>query len=215
MVSEKGEKLNALRGLDVGYYPVMEHFYTIQGEGFHSGQSAYFIRLAGCDVGCVWCDVKESWKADGKNLMPASDLADAAVNAGAKNVVITGGEPTEYDLTILTDTLRNRGLKVWLETSGAFPILGSFDWVCVSPKKFKNPLTENLMHADELKVIVYNSSDFLWAEQQARLVAPKTRLFLQPEYGKRDVMMPAIIDYVKFHPQWSISLQTHKYLNIP
>lgn len=193
----------------------MEHFYTVQGEGAYSGVSAYFIRLAGCDVGCVWCDVKDSWDADKHPRFSINDIVSWPVKAGAELVVITGGEPLMYDLFPLTLALREAGLKVNIETSGAYPLTGSFDWICLSPKKFKSPLPDVCTQAQELKIIVYNKSDFPWAEDYAARVSSHCRLYLQPEWGKSDKVLPQIIEYVKQHPQWRISLQTHKYMNIP
>lgn len=195
--------------------PVMEQFYTIQGEGKHTGQAAYFIRLGGCDVGCVWCDVKDSWDADAHPKIAISSLVDHAVESGAKNVVITGGEPAMYNLTELTHALHQAGLKTWIETSGAHPLTGEWDWVCFSPKKFKAPLPEFYPAANELKIVVFNKHDFKWAEEHAAKVSEDCELYLQPEWDKEQEMLPLIINYVKKHPQWKISLQTHKYMDIP
>lgn len=195
--------------------PVMEDFYTIQGEGENSGKAAYFIRLAGCDVGCHWCDVKESWNANDHSLYSLEELLRKVKDSKALNVVITGGEPCMYDLDPLCQLLKDNGLNVWLETSGAYPISGDFDWICVSPKKFKAPLPESLKRAHELKVVVFNPSDFSWAEKNAQEVTPGCNLFLQPEWEKEAKMLPWIIQYVKDHPQWKLSLQTHKYMKIP
>lgn len=195
--------------------PVMEQFYTIQGEGFNTGRAAYFIRLGGCDVGCVWCDVKESWDADAHPRHAIADLVASASEYPGRNVVITGGEPLMHDCLPLTKALQEAGFKTWIETSGAHPLSGNWDWICVSPKKFKAPLPEVLAHADELKIIVFNDSDFKWAEEHAALVPSTTRLYLQPEWSRAARMTPALIDYVKAHPRWQVSLQTHKYLDIP
>ncbi len=195
--------------------PVMEHFYTIQGEGINSGKAAYFIRLAGCDVGCVWCDVKESWSAEGYPLMKNEDICNLILQQGANMAVITGGEPLMYNLDELTALLHEKGITTCLETSGAYPLSGNWDWICVSPKKFKAPLPEVVNTADELKVVVYNKSDFDWAEKHAVSVNDKCNLLLQPEYSRFNEMIPAIIDYVKQHPKWRISLQTHKIINVP
>lgn len=208
-------KKNILTKIPDGYYPLMEKFYTIQGEGYHTGKPAFFIRLAGCDVGCVWCDVKDSWEASASNLIAVNDLLKDVAESKTPNVVITGGEPAAYNLTTLTNALSAKGYKVWLETSGAYPLYGNFDWICVSPKKFKPPMDSVLQKASELKVVVFNESDFEWAEENASKVSDTAKLFLQPEYSRLDRVMPGIIDYVKRNPQWSISLQTHKYLNIP
>jgi 7-carboxy-7-deazaguanine synthase len=195
--------------------PVMEQFYTIQGEGFNTGRAAYFIRLGGCDVGCVWCDVKESWDADAHPRQAIPDLVAAASEYPGRNVVITGGEPLMHNCGPLTKALQTAGFQTWIETSGAHPLSGNWDWICVSPKKFKAPLPEVLAHADELKIIVFNASDFAWAEEHAALVPATTRLYLQPEWSRAARMTPALIDYVKAHPRWQVSLQTHKYLDIP
>lgn len=193
----------------------MEEFYTIQGEGYHSGKAAYFIRLGGCDVGCHWCDVKESWDAEVHPLTPADEIVKNAASYPGKAVVITGGEPLMYNLDYLTTELQRRGIKTFIETSGAYPLSGTWDWICLSPKKFKAPLPSIAPHAGELKVIVFNKSDFAWAEKHADMVAPGCKLYLQPEWSKATEMLPLIIDYVKENPKWEISLQTHKYLNIP
>jgi organic radical activating enzyme len=195
--------------------PLMEDFYTIQGEGFYQGHAAYFIRLGGCDVGCVWCDVKESWDASAHPKILISTMAQHAKASGARIVVVTGGEPAMYDLSNLTEALRSEGLRTNIETSGAYPITGQWDWVCFSPKKFKTPEPSVYDVADELKIIVYNKSDFNWAEEFARKIKPDCKLFLQPEWSKEKEMLPLIIDYVKKHPNWRISLQVHKYMNIP
>ncbi len=196
-------------------YPVMEAFYTLQGEGAHTGKAAYFIRLGGCDVGCVWCDVKDSWDA---NKHP--QLSVEAIEAGAKAfpgrmVVITGGEPLMHNLNALTSALHEAGFTINIETSGAHPLSGSLDWICLSPKKFKAPLPEVLPVAHELKVVIFNKTDFAWAEQFAAQVAPHCKLFLQPEWDKREQMTPLIIAYIHKHPQWTLSLQTHKYIGVP
>ncbi|WP_394348934.1 7-carboxy-7-deazaguanine synthase QueE [Hymenobacter setariae] len=195
--------------------PVMEQFYTIQGEGFNTGRAAYFIRLGGCDVGCVWCDVKESWDADAHPRYAIADLVASASEHPGRNVVVTGGEPLMHDCLPLTKALQEAGFKTWIETSGAHPLSGNWDWICVSPKKFKAPLPEVLAHADELKIIVFNDSDFKWAEEHAALVPSTTRLYLQPEWSRAARMTPALIEYVKANPRWQVSLQTHKYLDIP
>lgn len=193
----------------------MEQFYTIQGEGYNAGRAAYFLRLGGCDVGCVWCDVKESWDAGQHPRVSVAEMVAAATAHPGRNVVITGGEPLMYDLTALTGALHQAGCQTWLETSGAYPLSGNWDWVCVSPKKFKAPLPEVVAQAHELKVVVFNKTDFAWAEQHAAMAGPHTRLYLQPEWSKAATMTPLLIDYVKQNPRWQISLQTHKYLDIP
>lgn len=195
--------------------PLMEDFYTIQGEGYHTGKAAYFIRLGGCDVGCHWCDVKESWDASLHPLTPIGEIVANAASHQAKAVVITGGEPLIYNLEKLCALLHTNGIKIFLETSGSWPMSGVFDWVCVSPKKFKKPLPQMLEKADELKVIVFNASDFQWAEQHAAHVKQGCKLFLQPEWSRSQQLMPEIVAYVKAHPAWMVSLQTHKYMHIP
>ena len=195
--------------------PLMEEFYTIQGEGYHSGKAAYFIRLGGCDVGCHWCDVKESWDAETHPLTSADEIIENASVHPGKAVVITGGEPLIYNLDYLTRGLQSRCIKTFIETSGAYPLSGQWDWICLSPKKFKGPKTEVSQAAGELKVIVFNKSDFAWAEEHAKLVSADCKLYLQPEWSKSAITTPLIIEYVKQNPKWEISLQTHKYLNIP
>jgi organic radical activating enzyme len=193
----------------------MESFYTIQGEGFHQGTAAYFIRLGGCEVGCVWCDVKESWDASKHPLVAVEEMAQMAKQSGTEMVVVTGGEPAMYDLAALTSELHQAGLKTNIETSGVYVLSGEWDWVCFSPKKFKAPHPSVYADADELKIVVYNKSDFQWAEEHASRVGPGCELFLQPEWSKEKEMLPMIIDYVKANPRWKISLQIHKYMNIP
>ena len=194
--------------------PLMEEFYTIQGEGYHTGKAAYFIRVGGCDVGCHWCDVKESWNAD---LHPPT-LANTIVEHAKKysdTVVITGGEPLMWSMDYLTKMLRKNGLKTHIETSGAYSFSGIWDWFCLSPKKTKLPLEEVYKEADELKMIIFNKSDFEFAEDQAAKVGKNCELFLQPEWSRKEKMTELIVDYVMKNPKWKISLQTHKYLNIP
>jgi len=195
--------------------PVMEAYATLQGEGFHQGKAAYFIRLAGCDVGCHWCDVKESWYAEESQVKPIADIVAEAVRQQTRMAVITGGEPLMYDLDVLTTALKQAGFRTHLETSGAYPLSGYWDWICLSPKKFKTPLPGIFRHADELKVIVYNKSDFTWAEENAAKFSETCKLYLQPEWSVSDKMLPLIVDYIKQHPQWQLSLQVHKYLGIP
>lgn len=194
--------------------PLMEEFYTIQGEGYHKGTAAYFIRVGGCDVGCHWCDVKESWNP---NIHPPTSIDKITENAAnyAKTIVVTGGEPLTWDMGPLTKLLKGKGLDTHIETSGAYPMSGQWDWVCLSPKKMKLPTLEVYKAANELKVIVYNKDDFRFAEEQAAKVSKDCKLYLQPEWSKRDKMIPQIVDYVMAHPKWVVSLQTHKYLNIP
>ena len=195
--------------------PVMEDFYTLQGEGFHQGKAAYFIRLAGCDVGCVWCDVKDSWDAEKHPKLKIENLISRVKKTPAEIVVITGGEPLMHDLTELTKELQVAGLKTHIETSGAHSLSGSWDWICLSPKKFKAPLPGIVPLANELKIVVFNKSDFDWAEKYASLVSPLCKLFLQPEWDKAAEITPLIIEYIKAHPQWVLSLQIHKYINVP
>ena len=194
--------------------PLMEAFYTLQGEGYHKGGAAYFIRIGGCDVGCHWCDVKESWNAELHPPTPINTIVDGAIKY-SDTVVVTGGEPLMWPMDPLTEALHNKGIQVHIETSGAYPLTGVWDWFCLSPKKNKLPLKEAYDRADEVKVIVYNNDDFKFAEEQAEKVSPTCKLFLQPEWSRRDKMMPLMVDYVLQHPKWKVSLQTHKYLNIP
>jgi 7-carboxy-7-deazaguanine synthase len=204
------------RGELTGYtLPVMEHFYTLQGEGFHQGKAAYFIRLGGCDVGCVWCDVKESWDASQHPQTDIVTLTNIVKQAKAKIVVITGGEPLLHDLLPLTRQLHEAGLHTHIETSGSSPLSGELDWITLSPKKFKAPLPEVIQQAHELKVVIYHKSDFQWAEKFAAQVSPSCKLYLQPEWSKADQMTPLIVDYIKAHPQWQLSLQIHKYIQVP
>jgi len=194
--------------------PLMEDFYTIQGEGFHTGKAAYFIRIGGCDVGCHWCDVKESWNA---KLHPPTKTDVIVENAKkyANTVVITGGEPLMWNLDYITNSLHKSNVKTHIETSGAYKLSGKWNWICLSPKKTKLPLNDIYTVANELKIIIYNKNDFKFAEEQASKVSKNCELFLQPEWSNREKMTPLIVDYVMKNPNWKISLQTHKYLNIP
>lgn len=195
--------------------PLMEEFYTIQGEGYNTGKAAYFIRLGGCDVGCHWCDVKESWDASVHPLTAADKIVEHACQHPAKTVVVTGGEPLIYNMDYLTKELKAKGIQTFIETSGAYPLSGEWDWICLSPKKFKAPRPDITSFADELKVIVFNKSDFKWAEDYAKTVSASCKLYLQPEWSKAKEITPLIIDYVKENPQWEVSLQSHKFMNIP
>ncbi len=194
--------------------PLMEEFYTIQGEGYHKGTAAYFIRVGGCDVGCHWCDVKESWNAETHPPTPIERIIDNA-SKYSNTIVITGGEPLTWDMGPLTSGLKNKKLQIHIETSGAYPLTGKWDWICLSPKKNKLPENKIYALANELKVIVYNKHDFIFAEEQAAQVSEDCILYLQPEWSVRDKMVPEIVDYVMKNPKWKVSLQTHKYLNIP
>ena len=195
--------------------PLVEDFYTIQGEGFHAGKPAYFIRLGGCDVGCRWCDAKYTWNP---KLYPPTDVRtviDRALACPAQAIVITGGEPLLYPLGVLTETLHGKGLQIFLETSGAHPLTGDFDWICLSPKKQQPPLAEIFPRAHELKVIVETPDDFVWAERNAERVGERCMLFLQPEWSRYGELIPAVVEYVKRNPRWNISVQTHKFMHIP
>ncbi len=194
--------------------PIMEHFYTLQGEGTHTGMASYFIRIGGCDVGCHWCDVKESWDPKKHPITPIDEVVQEALKF-SKTIVLTGGEPLIYNLDPLCKALNNENCKIHLETSGAYPLSGNFDWICLSPKKRSLPLEEVALKANELKVIVYNKSDFRFAEEQSSRVHKDCILYLQPEWSKREEMLPSIIDYILENPKWRLSLQTHKFLNIP
>jgi len=195
--------------------PVMEAFYTLQGEGFHQGRAAYFIRLGGCDVGCFWCDVKESWDASKHPQHTIPAIINEAKKYPGRLAVITGGEPLMHDLTELTTSLQTAGFETNIETSGSHPLSGKWDWICLSPKKFKAPLPEILPLANELKVVVYNRSDFKWAEEYAAKVSATCKLYLQPEWSKWQQITTVIIDYIKANPQWELSMQLHKYINVP
>ena len=193
--------------------PLMEAFYSLQGEGFYKGTAAYFIRLGGCDVGCHWCDVKESWAAEAHPLVPVDTIVTDAL-AHSKTMIITGGEPLMWNLDLLTEKLRAAGARTHIETSGAHPLSGTFDWICLSPIKIKRPVGDVLQKANELKMVIYNNNDFLFAEEMAAQVSPDCLLYLQPEWSKRNKVIPKIVDYVMAHPQWKASLQMHKYLDI-
>ena len=195
--------------------PVMEAFYTLQGEGFHQGRAAYFIRLGGCDVGCFWCDVKESWDAAAHPHLRLTDIVMEAKKYPGRLAVITGGEPLMHDLDELTELLHGEGFETNIETSGSSPLSGEWDWICLSPKKFKVPLPEIIPQAHELKVVIYNKSDFEWAETYAAQVGPSCKLYLQPEWTKAAEITPLLIDYIKINPRWELSLQIHKFINVP
>lgn len=205
------EKTNIQQGLAL---PLMEKFYTIQGEGRYTGHAAYFIRLAGCDVGCHWCDVKESWDENLHPVLPIQEMVDDAKQNG-NLVVITGGEPLMWNLDPLTKLLKQNHIQTNIETSGAHPLTGDWDWICLSPKKNKLPLPEVYNAAHELKCIIYNHHDFEFAEEQAQKVNKNAVLYLQVEWSKREKMNPVLVEYVKKNPKWKISVQTHKYLDIP
>jgi organic radical activating enzyme len=209
-MSEKNQQLEVSSG---NALPLMEAFYTIQGEGYHKGAAAYFIRVGGCDVGCHWCDVKESW--DAEKHPPTSVDEIVAMAAKHKTIVVTGGEPLMWPMDPLTTTLKDKGLQTHIETSGSYPLSGDWDWICLSPKKTAMPLEGIYSKADELKIIVYNKHDLKFAMQEAEKVSQDCKLFLQPEWSVRDKVIPLIVDFVMEHPQWKVSLQTHKYMNIP
>lgn len=210
MLRTENESLDGGRRL-----PLAEDFYTIQGEGYHSGKPAYFIRLGGCDVGCSWCDAKYTWNPERFAATPIEEVVGRAESSGAQSVVITGGEPLLYPLDPLTEMLTCRGLEIYLETSGSHPFSGRYDWVCLSPKRRRAPLPEAYDRAHELKAIVETEADFEWAEENAARVNEKCLLYLQPEWSRAERMMPAIVEYAKAHPRWNISIQTHKYMRIP
>jgi organic radical activating enzyme len=195
--------------------PLMEAFYTIQGEGFHQGRAAYFIRLGGCDVGCVWCDVKDSWDASKHPLIKIDKIISDAMHYPGRLAVVTGGEPLMHDCGELTHGLRMAGFEINIETSGAYPLNGDWDWICLSPKKFKAPLPGILKVANELKVVIYNKTDFAWAETYSGMVSPQCKLYLQPEWERSGQMTPLIIEYIKANPKWEFSLQLHKYIHVP
>jgi organic radical activating enzyme len=196
-------------------YPVMEMFYSLQGEGYHQGKAAYFIRLAGCDVGCVWCDVKDSWDASKHPVLSIEEIVNSALAFPGRLAIITGGEPLLHDLKPLTTALKAAGFQTNIETSGSSPMSGDWDWICLSPKKFKAPLAENIPLSSELKVVVFNNSDFEWAEKHAALVNTNCKLYLQPEWDKSAQITPIVIKYIKSNPQWELSAQLHKYIQVP
>ena len=195
--------------------PVMEEFYTLQGEGFNTGQAAFFIRVGGCDVGCKWCDVKESWNSNDFPPVSTDKVVEHATSYPAKSIVVTGGEPLLYNMDYLCSELHKRDIRIFLETSGSQPVSGSWDWICVSPKKDAPPMPAVIGLANELKVIVHDNTDFQWAEENSNLVSGSCFLFLQPEWSRSRQLMPRIIEYIKSHPRWRISLQSHKYMRIP
>lgn len=195
--------------------PVMEQFYTLQGEGYHQGKAAYFIRLGGCDVGCVWCDVKDSWEAGRHPLISIAAITQSAKKYPGRLAVVTGGEPLLHNLDELTHALHDAGFQTNIETSGSSALSGQWDWICLSPKKFKAPLPGLVPYANELKVVIFNKSDFNWAEKYAAQVTDNCKLYLQPEWEKASIVTPLIIDYIKENPRWELSLQLHKYINVP
>lgn len=195
--------------------PLIDEFYTIQGEGYHTGKPAYFIRVGGCDIGCHWCDSKISWKADIHRLGAVEDIVCKAVETPAKAVVVTGGEPTTYNLNPLCNELKKQKIKTFLETSGAYELTGIWDWICLSPKSHKPPHKNIYKFADELKVVIFNESDFEWAEANAKKVNPDCLLYLQPEWSRHKTMIHKIVEYAKQNPQWNVSIQAHKFMKIP
>lgn len=195
--------------------PIMEQFYSVQGEGYYSGRPAYFIRIAGCDVGCTWCDVKESWDANEHEVMSISEIITRVSSTKTDFVVITGGEPAMYNLESLTNSLKKINCYLAIETSGVYELSGELDWVCFSPKKFKKPTETIYTKANELKVIVFNKHDIAWAEEHANKLNKDCKLYLQPEWSKQEKMLPIILDYIKENPKWTLSLQTHKFIKVP
>jgi 7-carboxy-7-deazaguanine synthase len=193
----------------------MEMFYSLQGEGYHQGKAAFFIRLAGCDVGCVWCDVKESWDANKHPQLSIDEIVKTALMHPSRIAIVTGGEPLLHALAPLTTALKLAGFQTHLETSGSSPLSGQWDWICVSPKKFKQSLDESILASSELKVVIFNKSDLAWAESFEKKVSPNCKLYLQPEWDKSDTMTPFAIDYIKAHPHWELSAQLHKYIQVP
>ena len=194
--------------------PLMEEFYSIQGEGFHTGRAAYFIRFAGCDVGCSWCDVKESWDPNEHPLVSIDSIVKNVVESGTDFVVITGGEPAMYNLQPLCDALHNVEVQIAIETSGAYPIVGEIDWICLSPKKFKMPLEGNYELVNELKIIAFNNHDLKWAKELEQKVSLACQLYIQPEWDKKSEILPTVIEFIKTNIDWNISLQTHKFLDV-
>jgi 7-carboxy-7-deazaguanine synthase len=201
--------------LEEGKLPIVEEFFTLQGEGYHTGKAAYFIRLGGCDVGCSWCDSRFSWNPEIHPVVETDSIIDRVIISGTDSVVVTGGEPLMWNLDYLCSELRKRNICTFIETSGAYPLSGEWDWICLSPKRNMPPVDEICKVADELKVIVQDTNDFKWAEKFRLLVSGKCRLFLQPEWSRFETIIPEIVEYVKKHPTWRISLQVHKYMHIP
>jgi 7-carboxy-7-deazaguanine synthase len=195
--------------------PLVEEFFSLQGEGFHAGRAAYFIRLGGCDVGCSWCDSRFSWNSEMHPMIDAETIIGNAVQSGTDSVVVTGGEPLMWNLDFLCDGLKNHNIKTYIETSGAYPLSGKWDWICLSPKKNMPPAGDICNMADELKVIIQDKSDFEWAEKYRSLVNDTCQLFLQPEWSRFEKIIPEIIEYIKADPKWRMSLQIHKYMHIP
>jgi 7-carboxy-7-deazaguanine synthase len=200
---------------DVDQLPVVEEFFSLQGEGYHSGKAAYFIRLGGCDIGCNWCDSRFSWNPDIHPVIETKTIIDRVLRSGADSVVITGGEPLMWNLDFLCSGLKKNNIRTFLETSGAYLLSGNWDWICLSPKKNMPPIIENCKVADELKVIIQDKHDFEWAEKYSKMVNNSCKLFLQPEWSRFDTIIPEIVDYIKKNPNWRISLQVHKYMHIP
>lgn len=195
--------------------PLVEEFFTIQGEGYHAGEAAWFIRLGGCDVGCNWCDSRFSWDPEMHPLVETDKIIEDALHSGTKSVVVTGGEPLIWDLDYLCTGLKDNKIRTFIETSGAYPLSGQWDWICLSPKRNMPPVGNIYLMADELKVIIETRVDFGWAEKHRKMVGTRCQLFLQPEWSRSDAIIPEIVEYVKGNPQWRISLQIHKYMHIP
>jgi len=205
-----------LPGRGEGYYlPLVEQFYTLQGEGFHTGKAAYFIRIGGCDIGCRWCDSKLSWSPDIHRLVPVQEIVESVISTPAKAVVVTGGEPTLYNLDPLCDELKKNGIETFIETSGAYPLTGTWDWICLSPKRNVHPVDAIYAKASELKMIIYEDEDFEWAEECAKRITNSCLKYLQPEWSRYRINIDPIVNYVKNHPEWMVSLQSHKFMKIP
>ncbi len=195
--------------------PISEHFYSLQGEGRHAGRASYFIRLAGCNVACSWCDSKISWQKPQFKKMSVNSIVSEVLKTNTDNVVITGGEPTLYNLLPLTKELKKYNINICLETSGTHNIQGIFDWICVSPKPHKPPKPEVYKQANELKVIIFTDEDFIWATESAKQVSEKCMLYLQPEWDNHQRNIAKIVNFIKENPKWRLSLQTHKFIDIP
>jgi organic radical activating enzyme len=200
---------------DGGKLPLVEEFFSLQGEGYHTGKAAYFIRLGGCDIGCSWCDSRFSWNPDLHPMVETEAIIDRVAKSGTDSVVVTGGEPLMWNLDYLCTGLKNKNIRTFIETSGAYPLSGKWDWICLSPKRNMPPVNENYEAADELKVIIQDKNDFAWAEEYRGMVNSKCRLFLQPEWSRFETIIPEIVEYVKRNPSWRISLQVHKFMHIP
>lgn len=195
--------------------PLIEEFYSLQGEGYNTGKAAYFIRIGGCDICCSWCDSKISWNANEYEAVPVETIVAKAEECTARAVVVTGGEPLQYNLTVICNLLKKKGFETFIETAGTNTLTGTWDWICLSPKKHNPPTIELFEKAHELKVVIYNKEDLIWAEECSHKVSDNCKLFLQPEWSKYNSNIEFIVEYIKKNPKWRISLQAHKFMHIP